>query len=98
VRVFVLPVSPEGPDPRVRWIESHCTRRPQPPHRRPVPYASFLCGPGPASRPAHTATGAPVLRTGRSGWPPRWSRAAAGRQRDLHPGCAGQPLADPGLL
>src|SRR4029077_17244698 len=32
VRVFVLPVSPEGPDPRVRWIESHCTRRPQPPH------------------------------------------------------------------
>ena len=67
VRVFVLPVSPEGPDPRVRWIESHCTRRPQPPHRRPVPYANFLCGPGPASRPAHTATGAPVLRTGRSG-------------------------------
>jgi len=67
VRVFVLPVSPEGPDPRVRWIESHCTRRPQPPHCRPVPYASFLCGPGPASRPAHTATGAPVLRTGRSG-------------------------------
>ena len=25
VRVFVLPVSPPGPDPRVRWIESHCT-------------------------------------------------------------------------
>ncbi len=67
VRVFVLPVSPEGPDPRVRWIESHCTRRPQPPHRRPVPYANFRCGPGSASRPAHTATGAPVLRTGRSG-------------------------------
>jgi hypothetical protein len=67
VRVFVLPVSPEGPDPRVRWIESHCTRRPQPPHRRPVPYANFLCGPGPASRPAHISTGAPVLRTGRSG-------------------------------
>jgi hypothetical protein len=44
VRVFVLPVSPPGPDPRVRWIESHCTRQPQLPHRRPVPYANFFCG------------------------------------------------------
>ena len=44
VRVFVLPVSPPGPDPRVRWIESHCTRQPPPPHRRPVPYADFFCG------------------------------------------------------
>jgi 4-amino-4-deoxy-L-arabinose transferase-like glycosyltransferase len=66
VRGFVLPVSPPGPDPRVRWIESHCTRQPQPPHRRPVPYANFFCGPGPASRPAKAATGAPVPRTGRS--------------------------------
>jgi 4-amino-4-deoxy-L-arabinose transferase-like glycosyltransferase len=47
VRLFVLPVSPPGPDPRVRWIESHCTRLPRPPHRRPVPYANFLCGPVP---------------------------------------------------
>jgi hypothetical protein len=46
VRVFVLPVSPSGPDPRVRWIESHCTRLPHPPLRRPVPYANFFCGPG----------------------------------------------------
>jgi hypothetical protein len=44
VRVFVLPVAPPGPDPRVHWIESHCTRQPQPPHRRPVPYANFFCG------------------------------------------------------
>jgi 4-amino-4-deoxy-L-arabinose transferase-like glycosyltransferase len=43
-RMFVLPVSPPGPDPRVRWIESHCIREPQPPHHRPVPYANFLCG------------------------------------------------------
>ena len=50
VRGFVLPVSPPGPDPRVRWIESHCTRQPPPPHRRPVPYASFFCGLGPVSR------------------------------------------------
>jgi 4-amino-4-deoxy-L-arabinose transferase-like glycosyltransferase len=48
VRVFVLPVSPPGPDPRVRWIESHCTGLPPPPNRRPVPYATFLCGPGTA--------------------------------------------------
>jgi hypothetical protein len=44
VRLFVLPVSPPGPDPRVQWIESHCARVPQPPHRRPVPYANFVCG------------------------------------------------------
>jgi 4-amino-4-deoxy-L-arabinose transferase-like glycosyltransferase len=44
VRVFVLPVSPPGPDPRVRWLESHCIRQPSPPNRRPVPYAYFFCG------------------------------------------------------
>src|SRR5580692_8383127 len=66
VRGFVLPVSPPGPDPRVRWIESHCTRQPQPPHRRPVPYANFFCGLGPFSRPAPAATGAPVPRTAHS--------------------------------
>jgi 4-amino-4-deoxy-L-arabinose transferase-like glycosyltransferase len=66
VRVFVLPVSPTGPDPRVRWIESHCTRQPRPPGRRPVPYASFLCGPGIGTgQPAASAgpvQGAPVAR------------------------------------
>ena len=64
VRVFVLPVSPPGPDPRVRWIESHCIRQPPPPNRRPVPYANFLCGPG-AGQPATSAgpvRQAPVAR------------------------------------
>jgi len=56
VRVFVLPVSPPGPDPRVRWIESHCTRPPPPPNRRQVPYADFFCG-LPAAQPANAATG-----------------------------------------
>ncbi len=55
VRVFVLPVSPPGPDPRVRWIESHCTRQPPPPNRRPVPYADFFCGPGTAQPRAASA-------------------------------------------
>jgi hypothetical protein len=55
VRAFVLPVTPPGPDPRVRWIESHCTRQPPPPNRRPVPYANFFCGARhrPASRSAN---------------------------------------------
>jgi 4-amino-4-deoxy-L-arabinose transferase-like glycosyltransferase len=43
-RLFVLPVSPAGADPRVLWIESHCTMEPKPPNSRPVPYANFLCG------------------------------------------------------
>jgi hypothetical protein len=58
VRVFILPVSPPGQDPRVRWIESHCTRQPPPPDRRPVPYANFLCGPG-AGQPPSPPTPAP---------------------------------------
>ena len=36
VRVFTLPVSPAGPDPRVRWIESHCTRLGRPSPAQPV--------------------------------------------------------------
>src|SRR5579859_1345800 len=48
VRVFVLPVSPPGPDPRVRWIEAHCTMQHPPPNRRPPPYAYFVCAPGAA--------------------------------------------------
>jgi 4-amino-4-deoxy-L-arabinose transferase-like glycosyltransferase len=48
VHIFVLPVSPAGLDPRVRWIESNCFRQPQPRRVRPLPYADFLCGPAPA--------------------------------------------------
>jgi hypothetical protein len=64
VREFVLPVSPAGPDPRVRWIESHCGMVPPPPNRRPLPYANFFCGavasqPSPASAPAGAPTKAP---------------------------------------
>ncbi len=61
VRVFVLPVSPAGLDPRVRWIESHCTRQPPPPQRRPAPAANFFCG-LPTAQPVGgpTATPQPV--------------------------------------
>jgi hypothetical protein len=44
VRAFVLPVSPSGTDPRVRWIESHCVREPAPPNSPPRPYSNFFCG------------------------------------------------------
>jgi 4-amino-4-deoxy-L-arabinose transferase-like glycosyltransferase len=62
LRVFVLPVSPPGPDPRVRWIESRCTRRPPLPHRRPVPYATFFCGPGTGPEPS-SSSASPVSGT-----------------------------------
>jgi 4-amino-4-deoxy-L-arabinose transferase-like glycosyltransferase len=62
VRVFVLPVSPPGPDPRVRWIESHCIRQLRAPQLRPVPYASFLCG-GAAQRVGPGYTGQPAVRS-----------------------------------
>ena len=63
VRVFVLPVSPPGLDPQVQWIESHCISQPPPTGRRPVPYATFICG-LPTAQPAGgpTATPAPPQR------------------------------------
>jgi len=66
VRLFALPVSPTGPDPRVRWIGSHRTRLPPPPDRRPVPYANFSsrAGSPQPGRPARQTTPrpAPVFR------------------------------------
>ena len=44
VRVFVLPVSPAGTDPRVRWLESHCAREPRRAGLPPIPSAIFHCG------------------------------------------------------
>jgi hypothetical protein len=68
VPAFVLPVSPPGPDPRVRWIESHCTRQPPPPRRRPVPYATFFCGLG--SGPEHSSSSASPISGTPSAAPP----------------------------
>ena len=67
--------------PAGRWIESHCTRPPPPPNRRPVPYANFLCAPGTA-QPTSAST-------------PVEAPAFAGRSPGLasrSPGLAGQPL------
>ena len=63
VRVFILPVSPPGPDPRVLWIESHCTRQLLAPRPHPVPYANFRCGPG-TPQPAASAHSAAPSRAG----------------------------------
>ena len=65
VREFILPVSPPGRDPRVRWIESHCARQPPPPNRPPVPYASFFCG-QPANAPVEAPVEAPAENDARS--------------------------------
>ena len=62
-RVFLLPVSPPGQDPRVQWIESHCARA-FPAGNRPRTYAEFDCAPGapsPQSSPtAPTPANAPA--------------------------------------
>ena len=72
VRAFVLPVSPSGSDPRVRWIESHCTRQPRRPNSPPRPYANFFCGAA-ASQPAAStpASPTPVSRARRAPRPKR---------------------------
>jgi 4-amino-4-deoxy-L-arabinose transferase-like glycosyltransferase len=54
VEAFLLPVSPSGSDPRVLWIESHCTRVPPRPGSPPRPDANFFCG-AVASQPAAPA-------------------------------------------
>ena len=50
VRLFVLPVSPPSPDPRVRWLESNCVQLSRGRSGRPVQLATFLCGHGAAQR------------------------------------------------
>jgi 4-amino-4-deoxy-L-arabinose transferase-like glycosyltransferase len=60
VRRFILPVSPSSPDPRVRWIESHCAELGEGPPGRAVRLATFFCGPGiPRSTAAPAPQGTP---------------------------------------
>ena len=69
VRIFVLPVAPPGPDPRVRWIESHCARQPPPPHRRPGLEATFFCGLGTSAPAGSSPAPAPARRSSSSARP-----------------------------
>jgi 4-amino-4-deoxy-L-arabinose transferase-like glycosyltransferase len=43
VRFFLLPVSPSGTDPRVRWIEAQCPRQTPRPNSPRRPDATFVC-------------------------------------------------------
>jgi 4-amino-4-deoxy-L-arabinose transferase-like glycosyltransferase len=90
VRLFVLPVSPTGTDPRVRWLESHCLRERRPPGARPVPDAVFLCVPGnpapidqtlpssPSNPQPATAPATPQFATPQPGTAPASPTRAAG--------------------
>ena len=43
VHMFVLPIRPASPDPRVRWIEAHCTPGPATNPGRPIQYGRYYC-------------------------------------------------------
>ena len=87
MRVFVLAVSPPGPDSRERWIESHCTRQP-PSHSRivPRPVGENLRVPGrisPMRAALHRRQAAGVSKAHR-GDRPCTSTAAGHGNRDHH--------------
>ncbi len=78
VRVFVLPVSPSGPDPRVRWIESHCTEELPPPPAQPVQEQQPASSDAPL-QPAADPPPAPQLAGPVRELPLRTARRPAGR-------------------
>jgi 4-amino-4-deoxy-L-arabinose transferase-like glycosyltransferase len=41
--LFLLPIRPASPDPRVRWIEAYCTQEPVAPTARPIQFAFYRC-------------------------------------------------------
>jgi 4-amino-4-deoxy-L-arabinose transferase-like glycosyltransferase len=43
VQLFLLPIRPASPDPRVRWIEANCTQVGASNPLRPVQYANYRC-------------------------------------------------------
>jgi 4-amino-4-deoxy-L-arabinose transferase-like glycosyltransferase len=59
LRLFILPVSPSSPDPRVQWVESHCTEVSQGRAGQPVQLATFFCGAA-ASQPAAQPSAQPA--------------------------------------
>jgi hypothetical protein len=59
VRLFILPVSPSSPDPRVRWVESDCTEVSQGRPGQPIRLATFFCGAA-ASQPVAQPSAQPA--------------------------------------
>jgi 4-amino-4-deoxy-L-arabinose transferase-like glycosyltransferase len=43
VNLFVLPIRPASPDPRLRWIEANCTQVQVTNPLRPIQYADYRC-------------------------------------------------------
>ena len=43
VQLFLLPIRPASPDPRVRWIEANCTQVGASSPLRPVQFANYRC-------------------------------------------------------
>ena len=43
VHLFLLPIRPASPDPRLRWIETHCAKTQVTNPLAPVQYANYLC-------------------------------------------------------
>jgi hypothetical protein len=43
VRLFLLPIRPASPDPRLRWIEAHCAQLQATDPLRAVQYAYYHC-------------------------------------------------------
>jgi hypothetical protein len=43
VRLFLLPIRPASPDPRVRWIEANCGQEQTATSSRPIQFAFFRC-------------------------------------------------------
>jgi hypothetical protein len=43
VQLFLLPIRPASPDPRVRWIEANCTQVGASSPLRPIQFANYRC-------------------------------------------------------
>jgi 4-amino-4-deoxy-L-arabinose transferase-like glycosyltransferase len=48
VRVFLIPAKPPSHDPRIIWIQTHCTPRKRPGRRREIELTFYLCHPASA--------------------------------------------------
>jgi len=73
VRLFILPVSPPSPDPRVRWVESHCTELSRSATGQPIQLAPFFCGTAasqPVTQPVTQPAAQPVTEPAAQPAPP----------------------------
>jgi len=55
--LFLLPIRPASPDPRVRWIEAYCTQEPVARTARPIQFAFYRCPQSAQAAPTPTGGG-----------------------------------------